>query len=498
MAIMIATTYGLTTLRVSVRADSGRMAAAVELVSYEHGSPEVLRTWWLSSAELDLPTRMTADWSPTSQLPPYFVYELDDRLTEVGLADGLPLWLHLFKPYGFLGSVDWEGALVGALRRPLLRLPDFLERPRENRAVLDVALVCSEPVSEPRLDPPQLLVDIAQAVLRRSRRERTTIHLFADEQYFHILKARFANEPRVAVHDPAAASAHGIQERGHVAGSELRDLQSPWLLWIRDSMQGRSLDAVHFVAHGYLADQRPALALAESPLCNVDRSDARYVGVGELAAFLTQTGAWSAIFSSPPGNYSEAGLRLLADTLAQTRPGPVLYHRLVTDGPDWQLEDLYSFLYAPNPSPVPGWRDQKWFAYCQPSIVENLAPLPLRRAAATALDANAGLFESTAVPLSAPQTRGSRRGGSRGGATSRGRPPAAVSATPSAEPDLPSWVSAAQRYVEQAAQKLQRREERDPATSAVGNEVERTLQKLQAVVASVATKARGGRGGGRP
>lgn len=496
MALLIATTHGLTTLRVSVRPHGSRMTAAVELVSYAQGSPELLHTWWLSSAELAVPVRMTAHWAPTGQLPADFVGELGTRLDELGLAAGLPLWLHLVKPYGFLGAVDWEGALVGALQRPLLRLPDFLERPRENRAVLDVALVCSEPVSEPRLDPPQLLVDTAQAVLQGSRRERTTIHLFADEQYFHILKARFTNEPRVAVHDPASARTHGIQERGRVAGAELRDLHSPWLLWIRASMQGRSLDAVHFVAHGFLADQRPAMALAESPLSNRDRGDARYVGVGELAAFLTQTGAWSTMFTSPPGNYSEAGLRLLADTLAQTRPGPVMYHRLETGlGSDSQLQALYGFLYAPMPSPVPAQRD--WFAYCQPSIVEELDPLPPRRVAATALDANAGLFESTAVPLSAPQTRGASRAGSRGGATPRGKPPAAASPTPAAEPDLPSWVSAAQRYVEQTAQQLQRREERDTTTSAVSSEVERTLQKLQAVVASVAGTARGGSEGGR-
>lgn len=496
MAEMIATTHGLTTLRVGVRPHGTRMAAAAELVSYAQGSAELLHTWWLSSTELALPTRMPAHWSPTSQLPPDFVGELGYRLERLGLASGLPLWLHLVKPYGFLGAVDWEGALAGALQRPLLRLPDFLERPRENRAVLDVALVCSEPVSEARLDPPQLLVDIAQAVLHGSRRERTTIHLFADEQYFHTLKGRFANEPRVAVHDPAGARAHGIQERGRVGGSELGDLHSPWLLWIRDSMQGRSLDTVHFVAHGFLADQRPAVALAESPLSNRDRGDARYVGVGELAAFLTQTGAWSAMFSSPPGNYSEAGLRLLADTLAQTRPGPVLYHRLKTGlGPDPQLQALYGFLYAPNPSPVPAQRD--WFAYCQPSIVENLDLASPQRLAVTALDVNAGLFESAAVPLSPPLTRGTRRGGSRGDAASRGQPPAAATPTPVAESNLPSWVSAAQRYVEQTAQQLQRRDERDSTTSAVSSEVERTLQKLQAVVASVAGTARGGRGGDR-
>ena len=188
------------------------------------------------------------------------------------------------------------------LARPLLRLPDFLERPRENRDVLDVALVCSEPVSEPRLNLLQVLQDIAAAVLAGSSRPRTTIHVFSDEAYFDTLRNAFAAEPRVAVHDPQGAQVHGVAPRGGVSGNvsteDACELQSPWLKWMRDSMKGRSLDAAHFFCHGFVADQRPALALAESPLSNRDRRNARYVGVGELADFLTQVGAWSAVFSS--------------------------------------------------------------------------------------------------------------------------------------------------------------------------------------------------------
>jgi hypothetical protein len=465
MAVKIATENGLVTLRVRVRPRERGIAAELQLVSYIGGSMRELSAWWLNSTALGLPTRLNPQWQPTRSLPPDVTAGLCAALDDLGLASGLPLWLHLVKPYGFLGALDWEAALVPALGRPLLRLPDFLERQRENRAMLDVALVCSEPVSEPRLNPPQVLHDVVAAVLAGSRRPRTTIHIFADEAYHDSLRNTFAPEPRVAVHDPQGAQAHGVSPRGGVPADEVSELQSPWLKWMRDSMKGHSLDAVHFVCHGFVADLRPALALAESPLSNRDRRDARYVGVGELAAFLTQVGAWSAVFSSPPGNYSEAGLRLLADTLAQTRPGPVLYHALGAPGADPALQAMYGFLYAPVPSSVPV--QDRWFTYCQPALIDTLAS-PARAAPATAaLDANSSLFESVSAPTRS--TRGQ-------------------AAAPPAPAEAPSWVSAAQRYVEQQSLQLHRdnRSDDDDATSRVSNEVERTLAKLQSIVGGIA------------
>lgn len=473
MAVKIASENGLVTLRVRVQPRERGIAAELQLVSYIGGGELELSSWWLNSSMLGLPTRLNPQWSPTRTLPLEVTDGLRGALEDLGLAPGLPLWLHLVKPYGFLGALDWEAALVPTLSRPLLRLPDFLERPRENRAVLDVALVCSEPVSEPRLNPPQVLRDVVAAVLAGSRRPRTTIHIFPDEVYHDALRATFAGEPRVAVHDPQGSQAHGVLPRGSASlrGDDGGELQSPWLKWMRDSMKGRSLDAVHFVCHGFVADQRPALALAESPLSNRDRRDARYVGVGELVAFLTQVGAWSAVFGSPPGNYSETGLRLLADSLAQARPGPVLYHTLDATGPDPGLQAMYGFLYAPMPSPLP--LQERWFAYCQPELIDNLTPVSRTRSrgprAVAALDANRSLFDVPPTSPPAPRTRGDP-------------PPAAAPAT-----EAPNWVSATQRYVEQQAQRLVRdeRDDDDAAAGRVSSEVERTLTRLQSIVGGI-------------
>lgn len=468
MAEQIATENGLLTLRVRVQPRGREIAAQLQLVSYIGGSAHELEEWWLDSATLDLPARLDAQWTPARTLPFEVSGGLRDAIWRLGLASHLPLWLHLVKPYGFLGAFDWEAALVPELGRSMLRLPDFLERPRESPDTLNVALVCSAPVSESPLYPPIVLRNVAAAIFAGSRRPRTTIHVFADDEYYEKLCSIFADEPRVDVHDPQEAQRHGVsRSTSGVLGLDAAEVRSPWLKWLRDSMKGRSLDAVHFVCHGYVSNQQPALALAESPLSNRDRFDARYVGVGELAAFLTQVGAWSAVFSSPPDNYSEAGLRFLADSVAQARPGPVLHHMLRPSGLAIELLEMYGFLYSPAPSQVPTHGD--WFAYCQPSLVADLAMVNYVRTRRHELGVkiNAKLIESLPqVPMK------------------RIRQPAEE-----AEPmhaDAPNWVSAAQRYVEQQTLQLQRGvRENSESDGRVAEEVERTLDKLQEIVGNL-------------
>jgi hypothetical protein len=469
MAEALKRQFELTALKVTVQPRGAGLGARLELNTHRGGRPQTLVGRWLDAGELGMPSCPEPGWLPVALLPRDFVLELASALEELDLDPAHPLWLHFVKPYGLLGMLGWEETLVRALHRPVLRLPDFLEPPRENRDVLEVALCCSEPVSEPGIHPLHLLPMICRAMLAGSLRQHTRIHVFADEQFFGGLSAEFAHDAHVSVHDPATSARYGVTARNADSGAARRGVRNPWLLWMRDAMKGRSLDAVHFVCHGFFADERSALALAESPMSNRDREDARYVTAAELATFLTQTGAWSAFFSNPPRNYSEAGLRVVADTLAQMRPGPVVHHSLHPNTPLDELVDLYRFLYAPGPRPVPLQHD--WFAYCQPALVLTQAPLvggaPKR--ANRALDANAALFTPTPA-IAAPVRR------------VRGRANAMAFAAPAAKDEVPSWVSASQRYVEQVSADLTR--EGDPRGA--GAEVERTLAALQAIVASVA------------
>ena len=471
MAQQLKRQFELTALKISVRPGQSGIEAHAELESHEGGSPRILNEWWLSSSELGLPSRVTADWKPGPALPPEFVAELAQALQELDMDPSHPLWLHLVKPYGNLGALPWELSLVPGLKRPVLRLPDFLEPPRENRAVLEVALCFSDLVSGPNTDQVGLLKEIADAILRGSRRARTSIHVFADELYFENLREYFANEPRMVVHNPIASRRYETNAQSDDLSDETGALRSPWLLWMRDSMRGRSLDAVHFVCDGSLADERSALALPKSPLRRRDRSDACYVGVAELAKFLTQTGAWSALFSELPSNNSNAGLRMLADALAQARPGPVVHHdvHLVDSS---ELEDLYGFLYAPEPSPVP--LQKSWFAYCQPAIVDTQAPVPGQ------LGSGLSAINSNAALLGAWEH-------------SSGLDPSAAQPAESGLEQVPNWVSASQRYVEQVSLDLHRSQGAFGSANSVRSTVaDETLLSLQAIVSQAALTQRDG------
>jgi hypothetical protein len=103
-------------------------------------------------------------------------------------------------------------------------------------------------------------------------------------------------------------------------------LTSPWLLWMRDALQGRRLDVVHFVGHGYLAGDRGAVAVATAPTRNSDQGMARFISATEISAFLSQVGAWALMLTGPPFNFSEAGLRALSDAVVLARPGIAMTH----------------------------------------------------------------------------------------------------------------------------------------------------------------------------
>jgi hypothetical protein len=458
--------HELVVLQASLRPEGSSVSVELSILTHHRGVRErASRPWRLSAEELGLPSKLPDRETPALHIPGEVVDDLVFTMRRIGMKDSHPVWLHLVKPYGYLGALPWEQILVPALSRPVLRLPDFLEPPRENRNVLDVALCCSTPMASAAIPTEEVVEEVVRSVFSASVRPRTTLHVFADQVYYQALSARFAGDPSVAVHDPGGAAEYGEQIRQSEI-SEKGRVVSPWLRWIRDAMKGRSLDCVHFICHGYLAGDRPALAFTESPLVNYDDNEARYVGVAELASFLTQSGAWGAAFSSPAENYSEVGLRLFADTLAQTRPGPVLFHLLDYRWSSWAgwdspLAYAYVLLFGSTPGDPP--LIPEIFTYCQPALVGTTA-LSRSKQTFVSLDINGDLLESVGLESLTTQR----------GATGA----------------VPNWLAAAQRHVETVSMEMQRRTAGPGTEQGIQSQqmdlAARTVDNLQRIVSEFA------------
>jgi hypothetical protein len=421
MAERLKQQHHLLALKTSLGREGRTWLVQFELESHIGTTPSTLTSMRLPTEALGLPRYFEPDTAPTFHLPLSITKELATRIEQLDLEPSHPLWLHLVKPYGYLGMVPWEDLLVPVISRPVLRLPDFLEPARERRDTLDVAICCSVPLSEPSFSIADILGRVAAAILSNAPRPRTQLHVFPDIDSFGALRSTFANESRVAVHDPSGAMRYDQADSSSGSPDLVRTVTSPWLQWMRDAMQGRSLDTVHFVCHGYFSEERASLTVAESPASNQNRRTARFLGVSETAAFLNQTGAWSVVCTAPPNNYSDAGLRYFVDTLAQVRPGPALFHDAGRDPSFQALGEAYGFLFSPKPmEAVAG----PIFMYCQPALVDTQLPMPAPEPYATAMvSLNEELFSSPAA----------------------------------AEP-VPNWVASAQRYVEEQAQEAQRRD----------------------------------------
>lgn len=459
---------------------SGLLVLRIRLEIAEEG--EVVcslqgREWRFSTRELGLPEhfdrRFERSGGYSFRFPDWAIDEM--RADLAGGAPGEPLWLHLERPSGYLGAVPWERLLQPALGIPVLRLP-VVEAglPRETPRTLEVLLCASGPVAKESIDvAPTLRMMVDQ--MRSQAFRRIRIHVFTDQEFQGALPLEWTRGGALAggeviVHDPQGAARFAIPE-AHERVSEVKDrLESPWLLWMRQALSGRSVDVAHFLCHGYLSFDRGALSLAESPLENQDRRSARFVGVHELNTFLTQVGAWSTAFSSPENNYSEVGLRLLADSVAQTRPGPLLIHDLPRDPGCPALGAAYRFLYAPFPEIPPA--SSALAIQCQPSRVARVV---------AAMRGGLESFSAgTEAPLPPP-----------------GSPAASAEADPLAQvfsttENVPTWVAAATRYVEQQAVRLQENEEAAPTESRRSDQATDTLRQIQDIIAEIASRGSGG------
>ncbi|WP_028998729.1 hypothetical protein [Azohydromonas australica] len=472
--------------------------------------------WEFSSDSIAPPVperRMARGLAPDIVLPQAMLDHLRGWFQQH--TDGTkPLWVHLVKPYGLLRLVAWERVLGHALDVPILMLPDFLfPPPREALQTLDVVLCGSAPLGHEEASVHVAMVEAARAVLGGcDGQRRVHLHVFADRDIAVQLAATWQSEGllghRITLYDCDDAEPYVLEDPSSRLVDQTGALRSPWLLWMRQALLGQGVDVVHFVCHGWLSRERGALLFAQSPLQRTDRYLAGPVGAVELGTFLTQVGAWSTAFTALPDNHSDAGLRWLADEIAQSRPGPLLVHTVREDPAATALAEGYAFVYALEPRPAP--KSTALLLYCQPYLSSDAV-----KAAAT--DVAWAQLRALRGPFSSPRFRGMAPSASSAAAvaaqTVATRSPFASVARSPLQQTVATWpladspldryfaggdkvssvVASTERFVEQVHLRLQqevrdRGSEPSAAERARMLDTAKTLAKLREAVAEIESR----------
>lgn len=376
MAEALKRAYNLVALKISFNLAGDEASVSCELQVTENHSPSTVDSWTISANEIGCPEILTEEQifghSNPFRKPDGLVNDLRKWIERLQPFEG-PLWLHFVRPYGLLGLAPWE-RWFNTLPIPVVRLPDVIsDPPRETPATLDVLICTSSPRAKDEIESENYVVRLIRQVIQKHPRSKVGFDVFTDwervGQTQEILDKVGLLGSVVRVHPPDQAASYAVPRRTGTISDSVLDLENPWLLWMRNAIKGRSVDMVHFICHGYFNGDRGALAFAQSPTHNEDTKWSRFVGKRELSTFLTQVGAWATAISSPAENYSDAGLRLLADALAQDQPCAVLYHDWLADPDGRQLGDAYQFLFQEEPGMPP--RADALFLYSQPFRVKS-------------------------------------------------------------------------------------------------------------------------------
>jgi hypothetical protein len=289
-------------------------------------------------------------------------------LRQVVQENGAPLWLGFPQASGYLPVVPWESLLQSQLQVPVLRLCYTEVQPVISLKSLNVIVCFSFPAASVRCEAlqPADVMSYYFDHIPENIRKYTTFHVFADaavQPHLENVRTRHT-DCKLEIYPPTLALRYEVPDPNANLEGSTADLESPWLLWMRDALGSLSADLVHFFCHGYLGREDGFLCFSQSPLRNDDESYSLFVGARQICTFLDQVGAWSVAFSSQPGNYSVAGLRLLQDQMSRVRPGPVLFHDMLLDPDAVSLNQAYQYAYAIEEAQAP--KSRAISLYCHP------------------------------------------------------------------------------------------------------------------------------------
>ncbi|WP_331767474.1 hypothetical protein [Embleya sp. NBC_00896] len=483
MAEALIERWRLAVLRVRLDLASSSPMVTAELVGYPSTDAH---TYW--RAEFDYGKfGLSEGTGPPSRLDvPRDLVDGVARCLNADFSANTALWLRLIPPYGHLGAVPWEGALVPTTGRPLVRVPDRLPPGSDPGRVWTVAIAVS---AAP--DAPWVAGYLSSFVssLRTSVAGGVDVHVFTErggEQALRALLQRGSDEPQVHLHDPGEAiwfdrsgtgpqlqvydgNAMGgslgtgsqlevydgdvrrfrwsISGRASGTGPQLEvddnlDAQPApgrllWGDWIAAGLAGRAVRALHIVADGAFDGNRPVLSVSSDPAVPTRRSDQAYVTADRVRRLADRVGASVLSFGSPPDNPCDSATRMMAAHVGLRRAGPTFYSALPLDPAGYALARAHAFIAAaPGSLPIP--RDPSLFMYLQPEFVQAALqdpwPDPDRPGQAW-LSGRAPIGDSATSGEILPNALGAAGGEQ-------------ITARYADAESVPMWVAAATRYIE--------------------------------------------------
>jgi hypothetical protein len=427
--------HDLIVLRVVLELREGGAQAVLDLTAYGKVSDAGKRTWRLTFQDLGLADATRPASTPQINLPLQVQEGLRASVALMNPGSDLPLWLNLVRPYGHLGLLPWEDVLGKLLNRPVLRLPDFLERPRENTDVLEYGIVFDPPPETSSDKATDQLKSIVEQILAASSRATTRINVFTTDAWSERL-GKISSDNRVQLHPPKNASAlvealRAKTDKSPETQSEYRMGRRFWLDWICAAVEGRSLDAVHFVGRAQSTATRRGLLISSTPLPEDGLVTLSLVEIADIGTTLTRVGAWAAIFSPPPDESGASTMAYVADAFAHSRPGTVLYHRARPEDRE-NLRQGFKFMFSSGASRPP--KIVNGFIYCQPAAVVAHADFQGK----FVLDSLTRNTELVGKPASFAER-------------ARAKAAAYIPIIRAHDPQqAPNWASAVQRYIESA------------------------------------------------
>lgn len=341
--------WRLSVLRVRLDLSPRTPRVAVSLTAFEDDRPRTLWTLDLDLGAFGVPLVGVPD---RLGVPPELVHAVEDSF-DADLPRETALWLRLTSPYGYLGAVPWEEALVPVLQRPVLRVPDRLPVAADFGPVWTaVVAVCADGGS----DWAAPYIDLLLSALHHQVPGRLRVHVFADAD----TTARLEENP----HDGMGAwwRLHDPRKRTRTATS------TPWSDWIRSGLQGRAVRSLHVVTGAGFDGDEPMLLVSPDP--GTSHLGPGLVPVDAVVRLTDSVGAATLSFGSPPDNPSDIATRMIADALGQGRAGPTLCSSLLHDRDGWALAGAHAYL-ADNDHVRPLPWHESMFLYVQPEQVRD-------------------------------------------------------------------------------------------------------------------------------